>query len=130
MTFKNNIEIYEKIVELHEQFVNEWKNESPDPDFITQCMFQAIPTIFSKHSVERGGNVLGLDKEKDNLVMLLFDIAVKTPELEVLARKKLRKFGDAMRLESSTLGGAVDWTYLNYADGYQVCLQGISFDHY
>jgi len=119
MTFKNNIEIYEKIVELHERFVREWKAESSDPDFITQCMFQAIPTIFSKHGAEKGGNVLGLDKEKENVVMLLFDIAVKTPELEILARKKLRKFGDEMKSQAARLRGAVDWTYLNYADSHQ-----------
>lgn len=121
MTFKNDVLIYQKIVELHEQFVNEWKTESSDPDFITQCMFQTIATSFSEHSVAKGGNVLGLDEETDNVVMLLYDIAVKTPELEVLARQKLRASGEAMKAFASSLDGLVDWTYLNYADSYQVC---------
>ncbi|KAJ4365369.1 hypothetical protein N0V95_000516 [Ascochyta clinopodiicola] len=124
LTFKNDVRIYQKIVELHEQFVNEWKTESSDPDFITQCMFQAIPTSFSKHSVEKGGNVLGLDKETDNVVMLLYDIAVKTPELEVLARKKLQASGQAMKEYAASLDGLVDFTYLNYADGSQDPLRG------
>ncbi|KAH5750760.1 hypothetical protein HBI88_237360 [Parastagonospora nodorum] len=42
MTFANDAEIFTKIVELNEEFVNEWKANN-DPDFITQCMFQAIP---------------------------------------------------------------------------------------
>lgn len=109
LTFKNEVRIYQKIVELHEQFVSEWKTESSDPDFITQCMFQAIPTSFSKHSVEKGGNVLGLDKETDNVVMLLYDIAVKTPELEVLAKKKLQASGQAMKDYAASLGGLVDF---------------------
>jgi hypothetical protein len=85
MTFANDAEIFTKIVELHKEFVDEWKANS-DPDFITQATFQAIPTIFSKHSVERGGNVMGLDKEDGNAIMLLFDIAVKTAEEEAVAR--------------------------------------------
>ena len=120
MTFANDARIYEKIVELHEEMVNEWKAESPDPDFITQCMFQSIPTVFSKHSLEKGGNMLGLDQETDNVVMLLVDIAVKSAELEVLAREKLMAFGKAMQDYAASVDGLVKWEYLNYADGTQV----------
>lgn len=31
-------------------------------------MFQPIPTLFSEHSVEKGRNVLGLDRATENLV--------------------------------------------------------------
>ncbi|KAF2130675.1 FAD-binding domain-containing protein [Dothidotthia symphoricarpi CBS 119687] len=119
LTFKNDIRIYQKIVELHEQLVNEWKADSPDPNFITQCMFQSIATSFSQHSVAKGGNVLGLNREMDNVVMLLYDIAVMSPELEVLAREKLRKSGEAMKQYAASLNGLIDWTYMNYADSYQ-----------
>ncbi|KAJ4408181.1 hypothetical protein N0V91_003530 [Didymella pomorum] len=119
LTFRNDVRIYEKIVELHEQLVDDWRSETSDTDFITQCMFQAIAPSFSSHSVAKGGNVLGLDKEKDNAVMLLYNIAVKSADLEVLARKKLRASGEAMRKFAADMGGLVDWTYLNYADGYQ-----------
>ncbi|KAH9860313.1 hypothetical protein J1614_011643 [Plenodomus biglobosus] len=122
MSFKNNVEIYQRFVQLHEQFVDEWKDATDDADFITQCIFQSIPTVFAKHGLERGGNVLGLDKETDNIVMLLFDIAVKTPELEALARSKIKLYGEAMRAYAAGKNSAVDWTYLNYADGYQVCV--------
>ncbi|KAH6616246.1 hypothetical protein C7974DRAFT_401462 [Boeremia exigua] len=118
-TFKNDVRIYQKIVELHEQFVNEWKAETPDPDFITQCMFQSIATSFSEQSIAKGGNVLGLDKETDNVVMLLYDIAVKTPELETLARTKLQASAKAMKEYAASLDGLVDFAYLNYADGSQ-----------
>lgn len=86
-------------------------------------MFQSIATSFSEHSVAKGGNVLGLDKETDNVVMLLYDIAVKTPEQEVLAREKLQASAKAMQEFAASLDGLVDWTYLNYADGSQVYSQ-------
>jgi hypothetical protein len=97
MTFANDAEIFTKIVELNEAFVTEWKATSANPDFITQCMFQAIPTVFSKHSVEKGGNVMGLDKEDRNAIMLLFDIAVKTADEEAIARPLLRSYGEQMQ---------------------------------
>lgn len=122
LTFKNDVKIYQKLIQLHEEFVNDWKSVSSDPDFITQLMFQSIPTTFSKHSVAKGGNVLGLDKETENVVMLLYNIAVKTPELEILAREKLFASGDAMKKYAASLDGLINWTYLNYADGTQVCI--------
>jgi hypothetical protein len=121
MTFANDIRIYEKVIELHETMITDWKAETPDRDFITQLMFQAIPTIFAQHSKERGGNVLGLDDLEENVVMLLFNISVKGADLEVLARAKLRKFGEQIQRYAASLNGLVDWQYLNYADYYQVC---------
>lgn len=121
LTFANNPSIFSKIVEYHAQFVSEWKSTSSDPDFITQCMFQAIPTVFSEHSVKNGGNVLGLDKEPNNAIMLLLDIAVKSADLEVKAREMLDRYGLLMKEAAKSEGGFVEWTYLNYADGWQVC---------
>jgi hypothetical protein len=118
MTFANDAKIFTRIVELNEQFVDEWKAKS-DPDFITQAMFQSIPTVFSKHSVERGGNVMGLDKEDRNAIMLLFDIAVKTAEEEAIARPLLRSYGEKMQEFAASRNSLVDWQFMNYADAYQ-----------
>jgi hypothetical protein len=119
MTFANDAEIFAKIVELNEAFVNEWKAQTNDPDFITQCMFQSIPTVFAVHSVERGGNVMGLDAEDRNAIMLLFDIAVKTAEEEAVARPLLRSYGERMQEYAASKDGLVSWKFLNYADSYQ-----------
>lgn len=118
MTFANDAAIFSKIVELNEAFVNEWK-ASHDPEFITQCMFQSIPTIFAIHSVKNGGNVLGLDLVDRNVILLLFNIAVKTADEEAVARPLLRSYGEQMQVFAASKGGLVDWQYLNYADSYQ-----------
>jgi hypothetical protein len=120
MTFKNDPIVFKYIVDAHTKFVDAWKASTTDQDFITQCMFQAIPTIFAEHSKERGGNVLGLDLVKDNAVMLLFDIAVKGEETEVLARQALRAATEEMQKFAASRDALVDWQYLNYADVYQV----------
>jgi uncharacterized protein YqjF (DUF2071 family) len=128
MTFANDAEIFSKIVELNGAFVNEWK-ASNNPDFITQCMFQAIPTVFSKHSVERGGNVMGLDKEDRNGIMLLFDIAVKSADEEARARPLLRSYGEKMREFAVSKNGLVNWQFMNYADAYQDPLASYGSDN-
>lgn len=115
MTFANDAEIFTKIVELNEKFVEEWKQTTTSPDFITQCMFQSIPTSFSKHSAERGGNVLGLDKVDQNVIMLLFNIAVKTAEEEAAASPILFSYGKKMQEFAAEKKGLIDWQYLNYA---------------
>ncbi|KAL1606814.1 hypothetical protein SLS60_004221 [Paraconiothyrium brasiliense] len=120
--------IFTKIVELNEAFVNEWKAAN-SPDFITQCMFQSIPTIFSAHSVEKGGNVLGLDSIDRNAIMLLFNIAVKTADEEAVARPLLRSYGEQMQDFAASKHGLVDWQFINYADSYQDPLASYGSDN-
>jgi hypothetical protein len=128
MTFANDASIFTEIVRLNDEFVAEWKKVN-DPDFITQCMFQAIPTVFSKHSVEKGGNVMGLDKEKRNGIMLLFDIAVKTAEEEARARSLLFAYGERMQTFAAGKKGLLDWQFMNYADKTQDPLAGYGADN-
>ncbi|RYP16713.1 hypothetical protein DL765_004949 [Monosporascus sp. GIB2] len=116
VTFKNDKPLYKKALELHEQFVSDWKAQSPDGDFICHGIFQAIPTIFSKHSVEKGGNVLGLDRETENAVMFQVQLMVNGIEQEELARERMVQFRETIKQYSVDMGGAVDWEYLSYAD--------------
>jgi len=41
--------------------------------------------IFSKHSIANGGNIMGFDREKENVIIILFNIAVKGVDLEIVA---------------------------------------------
>ncbi|SPJ70427.1 related to 6-hydroxy-d-nicotine oxidase [Fusarium torulosum] len=116
ITFKNDLALYKKALDLHKQFVSDWKAQSPDGDFICHGIFQAIPTIFSQHSRERGGNVVGLDREKDNAVMFQVQLMINGVEQEKLARERMVRFRKEMKQYSVDQGGAVDWEYLNYAD--------------
>ncbi|KAG8664692.1 uncharacterized protein FPOAC1_013472 [Fusarium poae] len=116
ITFKNKLGLYKKALEMHKQFVSDWLAQSPDGDFICHAIFQAIPTIFSKHSLERGGNVVGLDREKDNAVMFQVQLMINGVEQEKIARERMVHFRKTMKQYSIDQGAAVDWEYLNYAD--------------
>ncbi|KAF4456136.1 hypothetical protein F53441_1691 [Fusarium austroafricanum] len=116
ITFKNKLDMYNKALDLHKQFVNDWKAQSPDGDFICHAIFQAMPTVFSKHSLERGGNVVGLDREKDNAVMFQVQLMINGVEQEKIARERMVRFRKTIKQYSVDQGAAVEWEYLNYAD--------------
>lgn len=67
ITFKNDLRILHKVLDIYESKIALAKKKAVGI-FVISTLIQPIPTIFSKHSVERGGNVLGLDRAKDNLV--------------------------------------------------------------
>lgn len=104
-TFKNEKATYQEILNRRETFVSEWKDQSPDGDFYVHGIFQAIPTLFAKHSVE-----------KDNAVLFQVQMMVKGTEQEEKARSRLSKFFRSLKQYTVEVGGDVDWEYLNYAD--------------
>lgn len=109
----------EEAARLHEQFVADWEAQSPDGDFITQLILQAVPTVFSRHSAARGGNVLGLDRETDNAVMIQCTLAVHGAEQAALARRRMGAYRAEVTRAAEALGAALDWEYIGYADASQ-----------
>lgn len=116
ITFKNEKELYHKTLEIREQFISDWKDQSPDGDFFFHAIFQAIPTIFARHGEEKGGNMLGLDRVTDNAVLFQVQMMVKGQDQEDEARKRLVVFRETLKEYTVDVGGDVDWEYLNYAD--------------
>lgn len=67
VTFVNNKKVLEKTVDIFNAKVAFAKSRAVG-EYNMVYLIQPIPKIFSQHSVERGGNVLGLDRFKDNLI--------------------------------------------------------------
>ena len=117
--------MYEKAAALQRELVADWKAQSPNDDdndnedyFAAHLIFQSLPTVFSRHSEARGGNVLGLDRETTNGVLCQAQfVFAGDAERERDARARMTAFRTALKRHSDALGAAVDWEYLNYADG-------------
>lgn len=67
VTFANDARVFQKAIEEFTSSVEEAKKKAVGSYHISS-VFQPIPTVFSKHSLERGGNILGLDRAKENLI--------------------------------------------------------------
>ena len=110
-------------MELHEAVVAELKGLIRSGDFITQCLFQPLPTLFGQRSAEAGGNIMGLEHQQHNGILWLAVAIVRTPEQEALVYPKVQAWVQAVKDFAATIeGGLLPWTYLNYAGKSQTPL--------
>jgi hypothetical protein len=119
LTFKNDVRVIKKAGEMHDDLVDELKDLIPDGNFTTQCLFQPMPTLFAEHSVQRGGNMLGLDKVKQNALLWLITGSTQNPEEQSIMQDKLTNFSANLENFARSIGLHIDWQYLNYVDKTQ-----------
>ncbi|TGO16678.1 hypothetical protein BTUL_0025g00320 [Botrytis tulipae] len=67
-TFSNTAELYERAVNISNKHLEPLKNTT---GLVWSILFQPIPLIVSEHSVATGGNIMGVDRNKDNLTLFL-----------------------------------------------------------
>ncbi|KAF7538707.1 hypothetical protein G7054_g2752 [Neopestalotiopsis clavispora] len=119
ITVKNDPEILRFIVGQHNAFINNWQEATGDETFSLYTVFQPLPKILFDHSVERGGNVLGMDREQANSVLFQVFMVFTGAELEDKAREHLVSYRENVRQRSLETGTDVDFAYINYADKTQ-----------
>ncbi|KAK7716377.1 hypothetical protein SLS64_003531 [Diaporthe eres] len=128
--FKNDKRIMAKASELHDKLVEELKAVVPDENFITQCTFQPMPTLFAEKSIEAGGNVIGLDRYKHDGILFLATALFRTKELRDTAYPKVQAWADGVKEFAQTIpDGLADFVYLNYADPSQSPLASYGKDN-
>jgi hypothetical protein len=120
LSLKNDIRIFKKAAELHDQVVEKLKALVPDGNFLTECLFQPLPKQFGKRSAERGGNIMGVSNQPEDGVLWVAIIVVPTAEQEKVAYPMLRNWGEEVRgFAASIENGLLPWVYMNYADTSQ-----------
>jgi hypothetical protein len=119
LTFKNDIEIIKKAAAMHDELVHDLRILLPAGTFTTQCLFQPMPTLFAKHSLARGGNMLGLDRVEENALLWLITGSTETPEQQAIMREKLTAFAATLEEFGTERNSNVEWRYLNYVDQTQ-----------
>ncbi|KAL8335756.1 hypothetical protein RB598_009785 [Gaeumannomyces tritici] len=93
-----------KLLAGHEAMVEKLKGIMPDGNFTTQCVLQPLPALFARHSVERGGNVLGRDQVTGNAVLWLGTVSAPTRELGDAAHGLLRAYATETEAHARELG--------------------------
>ncbi|KAI0118993.1 FAD-binding domain-containing protein [Daldinia grandis] len=116
LSFKNDKRIMHKAAEVHGIFVEELKSFVPNGNFLTQCIFQPIPTVVSEHSVAAGGNVMGIDRNTQNAILFQYGAMMETAEQAASVYPKMVAGLQAIKdFAASIENGLMDWLYMNYA---------------
>lgn len=105
---------------LHDILVGELAAFIPEGDFRTQCIYQPLPTLFARHSAKAGGNVMGLEHQRENGILFAIVAMLKTKEQEAFAYPKVKALIATLEeFVSAIEGGWIKWKYMNYADKSQ-----------
>lgn len=85
------------------------------PYFQAQAQFQPFPRVFTDHSIQRGGNVLGLDRVKDNSILLSFILTWDDPAQDQINRQISNNVLGNVTAYTKSVEAFRPWQYLNYA---------------
>lgn len=111
------------IEEKHAEYSERMRAAAPDSDFSLLLQFQAVTQSIVNHSLERGGNVLGLEHivsdEEPSAIMWLIAATVDTEENQAKIHPLTIEFRDAVDAHATALGLNKNWRFLNYALGDQ-----------
>ncbi|KAI1090608.1 FAD-binding domain-containing protein [Rostrohypoxylon terebratum] len=119
-TFKLDHRILRKTVDAFEALLEELKKGIPDNDFCVNLVFQPLLASWTQNSIDRGGNVLGLEQITEDCVVVVIGAEVATVELsEKVSKPAISKMISEVESYATSLGKKVDFLYLNYCDGSQ-----------
>ncbi|ORY67396.1 uncharacterized protein BCR38DRAFT_426935 [Pseudomassariella vexata] len=112
LTIKSDGRAIKKVLDLHDQAVEEMKTLSDD--FVSAVMFQPIALSYAAGGVARGGNVLGIDRFAETQVLCILWLQVR-PELVRVAEQIMGSWYQAGHDYAVSIDQESDWIYLGYA---------------
>ncbi|CAK1358537.1 Bifunctional solanapyrone synthase [Cercospora beticola] len=124
LTFKSDIRVLQRAHESFLKVIDELNGRMNGGYFQAWTLYQPIPTIFAKHGLEKGGNVMGLDRYDDTLIMYETYFRWKETENDQVIEEQSKWLRDDIQSFAASVGADVDWLYLNYADKDQKALEG------
>ncbi|TVY33168.1 Bifunctional solanapyrone synthase [Lachnellula subtilissima] len=124
LTFANDVDILTKIVSTHEALYTTLQAAKPRGNWTINTLFQPIPALFGQHGAEAGGNVIGLDRFTDNLMLYQLYLAWQGAEQDDLFNSKGRQAISDIKAASVANHTDNPFIYLNYADRSQAPLEG------
>ncbi|KAL9597907.1 MAG: hypothetical protein Q9219_004860 [cf. Caloplaca sp. 3 TL-2023] len=113
ITFSNNETVVNGVLAILNDELKKYKTQ----DFFVYAsvQFQPLPRVFIERSLERGGNVLGLERNRDNNLFFLFDIAWSGAQNDAKIRQVTGEVIGRLQQYLKGLGALKDFQYLNYA---------------
>ncbi|TVY21369.1 Bifunctional solanapyrone synthase [Lachnellula arida] len=124
LTFANDVDILTKIISTHEALYTTLQAAKPRGNWTVNTLFQPIPALFGQHGAEAGGNVIGLDRFTDNLMLWQLYLAWQGAEQDDFFNSQGRQAISDIKAASVANHTDNPFIYLNYADRSQAPLEG------
>lgn len=118
LTFKNDIRVLTKANELFQDVVATLK-ASATGSYNVFALYQPIPQAIIKQGPAHGGNLLGLDRFNDTLVLYQPYLAWTGAEQDDLFEKQGKWLNDQVNDYAKSIGADNPFIYLDYADKSQ-----------
>ena len=113
MTFSNKLPVLEQVAKIINDKLNYYKK---DPFYTyASILLQPLPRVFTDKSIEKGGNVLGLDRYKDDNILFLLDMAWNGTQYDARIRHLADDVMGTLTTYLQGAGALKDFQYLNYA---------------
>ncbi|KAI9841211.1 MAG: hypothetical protein M1837_000938 [Sclerophora amabilis] len=121
ITLGNDAALFEKVFDIDNATL---QTVTDVPNLSWSMTFQAIPTSIRQHSVDRGGNSLGIPPSEGPLVLVLltvsWDDAADDERIDVASKSWFNR----IKAAANAMGLGNDWIYLNYAAPWQKPIDG------
>ncbi|KAK0110414.1 hypothetical protein ONS96_002027 [Cadophora gregata f. sp. sojae] len=121
VSFANDAAMYRSAVDISNSYLKEFLDT---PGLVWSLLFQPIPRIVSDASIKAGGNVLGVDRNKDNIIMYLLFISWTDAKDDKALHAAAYSVIDEIKAKSVETGTDNPFIYLNYAGEFQDPLGG------
>ena len=90
--------------------------------------YEPLPQLFTEHSMSRGGNMLGLNRTKDDLILAQLDPRWTHASDDKLMYDTAKQWVDQVKGYTQSIGKTSDFIYYNYAEGFQDPIAGYGED--
>ncbi|KAI4227676.1 MAG: hypothetical protein L6R36_002228 [Xanthoria steineri] len=113
LTMTNNVTILNEMARIMSEEIEYYKND-PFLEY-GSILLQPLPRLFTDRSVERGGNVLGLDRYEDDNILFQLDLAWNGTQFDERARGVADKVMGDLTTYLEGEKALKDFQYINYA---------------
>ncbi|KAI1213968.1 FAD-binding domain-containing protein [Annulohypoxylon truncatum] len=120
ITFKFDHRIIRRTVDAYETLLGQLKEAITDNSFGVNMVLQPLLASWTQHSLDRGSNMLGLERITEDCVIVVVGVEVATSELsDKVSEPATRAMFSEVESYAKSLDKDVGFLYLNYCDGSQ-----------
>jgi hypothetical protein len=123
LSFKLDLATLQETARLYKIVITELQAKASG-SWRVSCLHQVFATSYTTQSATKGGNVLGMERYKENFIMYQSYLSWSEAKDDELFINLGLMLTDGIEKFAESTGTAIDYLYLNYADKDQNPLAG------